>query len=163
MRPKISATAYVTEVREIEKNVRTYRRCARKSRHVETFQARISCRISSTPVLSVVWPTARHSFLYANGSYGPDYCQLGLQELSKGASGMTLLDTLNEKTCALRDYASVKAYTVRVPLTNNPDTSSPVTSSYLAHSAQRGSGACHLTLTKTLFVASTSSPSTSSE
>ena len=28
---------------------------------------------------------------------------------------------LNEKTCALRDYASVKAYTVRVPLTNNPE------------------------------------------
>ena len=45
-----------------------------------------------------------------------------------------LLNTQNEITCALQDYASVKAYTERVLLTNNPDTSTPVTSSsYFAH------------------------------
>ena len=37
-----------------------------------------------------------------------------------------------DKPCTLKDYASVKAYTERVPLTNNPDTSTPVTSSYFA-------------------------------
>ena len=45
---------------------------------------------------------------------------------------MTLLDTLNEKTCTLKDYASYEAYTGRVHLTHNPDTSTPVTSSYFA-------------------------------
>ena len=41
-----------------------------------------------------------------------------------------------EKPCTLKDYASLEAYTGRVHLTHNPDTSTPVTSSYFAQSPQ---------------------------
>ena len=67
---------------------------------VETFQARVSCRISTTFRPAEVVSSVDHSFLYANGYYGPDFHWPETHRSSKGASGMTLLDTLNEKNRA---------------------------------------------------------------
>ena len=88
------------EVREIEKrtDVQTVRENLKLA--VETFQARVSCRISTIFRPAEVGSNVNHSHCYTNGYYGPDFHWPETHRSSKGASGMTLLDTLNEKNRA---------------------------------------------------------------
>ena len=98
-------TVITTEVRETRPKKRTDVQTVRENLKlaVETFQARVSCRISTTFRPAEVGSNVDHSNCYTDGYYGPDFHWPETHRSSEGASGMTLLDTLNERLHARKE------------------------------------------------------------